>query len=104
MKEMFLRTKLDKYLDKNVSGRVTRSHTVPKLYVPSFKTNQARKSHIYKGSVTWNNLEYTEKKIMCKDMFSKLMKKNLKKKENCIMNHECNVNLTFPKANLKSVK
>ena len=80
MKEMFLRTKLDKYLDKNVSGRVTRSHTVPKLYVPSFKTNQARKSHIYKGSVAWNNLEYTEKKIMCKDMFSKLMKKKLKEK------------------------
>ena len=70
IKTMYSRSKNPKYLDPNDYEVKTRSNTVSKLYVPKFKNSQAKKSILFHGSVSWNDLPYDLKKIEFKNLFS----------------------------------
>ena len=70
IKTMYNRAKDCKYYEKSEYEIKTRSNTVPKVNVPKFKNCQAKKSIIYHGSVTWNELPYDIKKIEVKQIFS----------------------------------
>ena len=70
LKTMYSRSKNSKYQDENNYNVKTRSNTVSKLHVPKFKNAQAKKSILFHGSSTWNDLPYNLKKIEVKNLFS----------------------------------
>ena len=64
IKFMFKRTKNEKFIDQPTYNITTRMNNVPKLKVPTFRSEVAKKSLIYRGSILWNNLDYNLKEIL----------------------------------------
>ena len=75
IKHMFIRTKNQKFIETaNLDRAQTRSCTVPKLHIPKFRSSLAKKSLVYHGSITWNNLNQNIKKITFKKQFNSKIK------------------------------
>ena len=80
LKHMFLRSLDDKFLDLDCKGPITRSKSVTKLKTPYYRSTQAQKSVIYRGSVMWNAQNRNLKMVKDKKVFNCIVKKNLKEK------------------------
>ena len=70
VKFMFMRSKKEKFIDKNTYNILTRSKSVPKLAVPEYKSAIAKKSIKYFGSILWNTQNQDLKEILDKKKFN----------------------------------